>query len=55
MDTYNRHYTCELLELIDEGALDLETTLECCLEWMSEQQVKEMMTTNLITRELIES
>lgn len=37
-----REYTNKLLEKIDDGILDADYVLTCCLQWMSEAEVKEM-------------
>lgn len=46
---YNvRHYTCALLELIDDGLLDPTVIVEMCVNYMSEADVKDMMWMNEI-------
>ena len=42
----SRKYTTKLIEMIDEGLLDRKTVLTACLNYMSEDEVKEMMETN---------
>jgi len=42
----SREYTTKLIEMIDEGLLDRKTVLTACLNYMSEDEVKEMMETN---------
>lgn len=37
-----RKVTNKLLEMIEEGALDAETVVRCCLNYMSEDDVAEM-------------
>lgn len=42
----SRKYTTKLIEMIDEGLLDRKTVLTACLNYMSEDEVKEMTITN---------
>ena len=51
MENHSRKYSCELLELVDEGMIDPIFALEMCIEWMSEHEVKTMMVENEVTRE----
>ena len=37
-----REYTNKLVEKISEGILDPDYVLTCCLQWMSEAEVKDM-------------
>ena len=41
-----RKVTNQLLEMIDEGALDPQTVLEACLSYMSEADVADMAHSN---------
>lgn len=43
-----REKTCKVLEMVDEGLLSAKTLLECCLKWMSEDDVAEMLKANEI-------
>lgn len=42
----SRHYTNQLLDLINEGVLSSEMVVGACLKWMSEDDVREMMYAN---------
>ena len=42
----SRKVTCKLLEGVDEGIIDPKTLLEACLNWMSEDEVREMAEEN---------
>ena len=42
-----RAYTCALLELVDEGALDKDTLIQDLLGWMDEGDVEEFCKRNL--------
>ena len=44
-----RHFTCRLLELIDEGILDPTSVVEMCVTHMSEADVKDMCWQNELT------
>jgi hypothetical protein len=47
---YNvRHFSCRLLELIDEGLLDPTSVVEMCVTYMSEDEVKDMCWQNELT------
>ncbi len=37
-----RHYTCALLELVDDGLLDPTEVVLMCAKYMSEAEVKDM-------------
>jgi hypothetical protein len=39
----SREYTNKLLEMIDEGLLDKDTVITACVNYMSEDDVKDMM------------
>lgn len=44
-----REYTNRLIDMIDEGLLSREYVIIACLKYMSEDDVKDMMTINEIT------
>jgi hypothetical protein len=41
-----REYTCMLLDMMDEGAMDPKAVAEMCLAYMSEDEVKDMCRSN---------
>lgn len=41
-----RQYTNKLIELINDGLLDPNTIVSMCVNYMSEQEVKDMVHTN---------
>ena len=41
-----RHYTIQLMELIDEGVISADDVVRMALSWMSEDDVEAMMRTN---------
>lgn len=41
-----REATCKLREMIDDGLVDKDDVLTACLEYMSEQDVADMMQVN---------
>ena len=41
-----REYTCMVLDMMDEGALDPKAVAEMCLAYMSEDEVKDMCRSN---------
>ena len=41
-----RQYTNELLDLIEQGMLDKDQVILACVNYMSEQEVKDMMLSN---------
>ncbi len=41
-----REMTEKLLDMIDEGLLDKDTVIRACIEWMSEDDVREMIEAN---------
>lgn len=48
MKTHNltRKNTVRLMELMDEGAIDIKTLAEACLHYMSEDEVSDMARIN---------
>jgi len=42
----HRVYTSKILDAIDEGILDRDQVILACLNWMSEQEVKNMAECN---------
>jgi hypothetical protein len=42
----SRKYTNKLLEMIDEGLLDKDAVIVACVNYMSEDEVKDMMECN---------
>lgn len=43
---YSRPFTCKLLDLAAEGAVDVNVVLAACLSYMSESEVEDMMRIN---------
>ena len=41
-----REYTDKLLEMVEEGMISAENALMCCMKYMSEDDVKDMMECN---------
>ena len=41
-----RQYTNQLLEMIENGLLDKDTVINACVEYMSENEVRDMMESN---------
>ena len=41
-----RAYTNKLLEMLDEGILDKDNVILACVQWMSEEEVHDMMHAN---------
>lgn len=41
-----RQYTTKLIEMLDDGLLDHKTVLTACLNYMSEDEVKDMAESN---------
>ncbi len=41
-----RHYTNLLIENIEQGLYDKDTIILCCINYMSEDEVQDMMETN---------
>lgn len=41
-----RHYTNQLLEMIDDGLLDRDIVISACLSYMPESEVHDMMQCN---------
>ena len=46
MSRQSRQYTRKLLEMMDEGLLDPHWTLLACVNYMSEDDVQDMMRAN---------
>ena len=42
-----RYYTNKLLEMIDQGMLDTDVVVAACVQYMSEDDVRDMMETNM--------
>lgn len=42
----SRKYTNRLLELVEDGSVDKESVIHACLDYMSEDDVKDMMIAN---------
>jgi len=45
-----REYTCRLLDMVEQGALDKDSLINDLLGWMSEDDVKEFARANDIIR-----
>jgi len=43
---YSRPFTCKLLDLAAEEAVDVNVVLAACLSYMSESEVEDMMRVN---------
>lgn len=41
-----RHYTNQLLEMIEQGLIEPEAVILACVKYMSESEVKDMMRVN---------
>jgi hypothetical protein len=41
-----REYTNKLLEMVEEGILDRDNVISACVQYMSEDDVKDMMESN---------
>ena len=41
-----REYTNKLLEMVEEGILDRDNVISACVQYMSEDDVKDMMECN---------
>ena len=39
----SREFTNKLYDMIDEGLISADTVVQCCLKYMSEDEVKDMM------------
>jgi hypothetical protein len=50
----SRKTTKKLLELIEDGTLDMEIVLKACLNYMSESEVLDMATDNEFLDDIIE-
>ena len=42
-----RYYTNKLLEMIDQGMLDTDVVVAACVQYMSEDDVRDMMEMNM--------
>ena len=42
----SREYTTKLLEMVEEGILDRDNVILACVQYMSEDDVKDMMECN---------
>jgi hypothetical protein len=50
-----REYTTKLLEMVEEGILDRDNVIMACVQYMSEDDVKDMMECNEFLNEEEES
>ena len=42
----SRRYTHQLLDWVEEGAIDKDMLIRACVGWMSEDEVRQMMLAN---------
>ena len=46
MNSQSRKVTCQLLDMMDQGAIDPKALVEMCLQYMSEADVADMARSN---------
>jgi len=46
MNNQSRKVTCQLLDMMDQGAIDPKALVEMCLQYMSEADVADMARSN---------
>ncbi|NBT35735.1 MAG: hypothetical protein EBT03_09405 [Betaproteobacteria bacterium] len=46
MNNQSRKVTCQLLDMMDQGAIDPKALVEMCLQYMSEADVADMAQSN---------
>ncbi|NCA17244.1 MAG: hypothetical protein EBS90_09415 [Betaproteobacteria bacterium] len=46
MNSQSRKVTCQLLDMMDQGAIDPKALVEMCLQYMSEADVADMAQSN---------